>query len=183
MGYFGFCNEYLLVLEYIKPFILEKYPGINLLLACRNDLQNKFPNFISYSEVIEMKKELVYLKEIKCNLTTHPIDDFISENKLNIQPIISEPARSKICVVYTKGMLPTKSIDKNTTEIIVDKIKRQGYQTYVDLDVEDPGYIVSVENEFLVKAGLQKTKIGLIPTGLGTELYKKIFPTVDILKI
>lgn len=183
IAYFGCCNEYLWLLEYIRPFIIREFPQINLQLACQDNLLHNWPNFISQTDLINNKNNYVYIKEIKCNLITHPIMDFIEESSVQVEPVKIQPTDSNICVIHSKGNLPTKSIPESKVEMLRRTYEQKGYQVCRDLDVENPGVVIGVENELFVKAALTGIPSSLAPTGVGARLYTKIFPNVNILEI
>jgi len=72
--------------------------------------------------------------------------------------------------------LPTKPL----TNVQIDKAKSmcqaEGYFADIDGDVTGAGWVIGVESIALFQAATQGIKTSLIPTGVGTDLYKAMFP-------
>jgi len=49
--------------------------------------------------------------------------------------------------------------------------------------LEQAGWIIGVESLKLYQGAIQGIKSTLIPTGVGTSLFKKLFPYSSILKL
>ena len=150
----------------------------------------------------DFKHLFAHIRNIVCE-NTHPILNFIQESKLEI-PIISKPiAKSGLALICPEGINPTQSLKQKDIEILKQKAFQYGHVPIVlgsDIHATLPislrpqnkeklkylteaAMVFGVENEYLFLGGAMGKDTVLIPTGLGTELYKKMFPFNKILKI
>lgn len=180
--YVGSCNEYLVQLKFIRPAIEKELPGIKIHICCKDNvfhLIQDSPRIIRYSEIKDKKRDLAHIIDLKCNMQSHPILKLIEESNLTLEhlPIIEPVEKTKKCVIFPNGVIPTKSID-------VEKLRKicmmKGYTTIVGGSLDGAGWVVGVENEYLYEAGIRGIRTTLIPTGIGTKLYKKLFPKGEI---
>jgi hypothetical protein len=183
--YLGSCNEYLVQLKFIRPAIEKELPGINIYICCKDiasHLLDGEPRVIKASEIKDRKKELAYIKEINGSITNHAILNLIQESDLTLQclPRIEPMEVTKKCVIYPDGVLPTKSLDANQLLKIQAICKSKGYTVEVKGSLNGAGWVVGVENEHLFEAAIKGIRTTLIPTGVGTELYKKLFPKGEV---
>jgi hypothetical protein len=175
MSYFGNCNEYLIQLKLLRPFMLQKFPGIEIYLSCKDEVFHLLEEkTIKRSDF--KKENFAFTYEIKCNMIEHPIEKLMEESEIEILPIKQKRELNKTFSIFPDGVLPTKSLTDNQIKEIKKMAINKGY-------VEDKNgdWIIGVENEFLFNVG--EKKASLIPTGLGTNLFKKMFFDCEILKL
>lgn len=183
IAYFGPCLEYVLQLLYLRPAIEKELPGIEVYIACRADckrLVENQPRIFLGNEVHENIRQIAVLREIRCDLKSHPILNLIEEAELTLR-YLEYPQRKQLdnrrCVICPNSTLPTKPIP-------VEKVKawviNRGYLPIISENVADASLVVGPENEQLFMAAMRGIPTVLVPTGLGTTLYKKMFPSGEI---
>jgi hypothetical protein len=176
--YVGFCNEYLLILYYLRPAIEAELPGIQIYL-CGNNLPPGNRIF-ELSELEAKRKEMAYVRELTCDLVHHPVEELLKESSLTLKywmPPAIKLCRNN-CIICPDGKIPTKSL----TSKQIEKIKLTTHGEVGD-DIENKDWIVGVENEQLFKAAFNGVRTTLVPTGVGTNLYKKLFPRGEIMDL
>jgi hypothetical protein len=158
--YNGYLTEYIVQLDYILPFITDKYKDISISLYVCDELchLSKLASPLS-----SLKKEYGLTKTIKTNPNgIHPVYDFIKSANLPF-PKLKTPI-TQTCSIYPNANFPNKSLTKQQLDKITYKI------------VENADWVIGAENEHVFRAGIQGKRVTLIPTGQGTELFKMMFP-------
>lgn len=108
----------------------------------------------------------------------------MNESSINFDPIkVSTISNPVSCVLLTNGILPVKSLNANQIQNAINFIKSKKIEPLINTDIEHADWIVGVENENLVLAGEIGKKISLITTGFGENLFKKMFPSCEILHL
>ncbi|MCK9459697.1 MAG: hypothetical protein M0R80_08665 [Proteobacteria bacterium] len=182
VAYYGPCREYVLQLLYLRSAIEKELPGLELYISCSDDCRCFIPDntkIIFASEIGDRKKEVAYLRELRCDLETHPVWQWIQESKLTLkflEPPQTKNITKKICAICTKANLPTKSMPD--VDKLIKWVISKGFS--VSENVSEADWVVGTENEQLFVAAIQGVKTTLVPTGLGTELYKRLFPSGEI---
>ena len=181
VAYYGPCVEYVLQLLYLRSAIEKELPGLELYISCRDDCRcfvsdNKV---IFASEINERKREVAYLRELRCDLETHPVWQWIQESQLTLkflEPPQPKNIATKTCAICTKAILPTKPIPD--MDKLIKWVTGRGFS--ISEDMAEVDWVVGTENEQLFAAAIRGIKTTLVPTGLGTELYKRLFPIGEI---
>ncbi len=185
VAYLGQNNEYLLLLDYFVPKLESLHPGIHIYLCCRDECLSILTHSKSFpiSLLKQKKEELVHVKEIVYDGTGHPIEIFLTESGLkNVRVSVTSPPITTRAVVLTKGNFPTTSLNDEEIEWLALKAKDQGFTPEFDVPVDSAGYVLGVECYEMFRAGFAGIKTALIPNGVGTEFYKKMFFGVEILE-
>jgi len=184
-SYFGRNNDYLILLKNLRPYIEQKFNGIKIYLACKDEsyyLLHDEPRVVRKSEFV--KQDFCYVREIKVDLkkNMHPIHELILESEINIPCFdFNKCTNSNRVSVFTEGIYPTKSLDSKQIENLKKIIQRKGL-TYVD-KLENANQIYSVENEVFAASIFKGIKCTLIESGLGTSLYKSLFPELNLISV
>ena len=84
------------------------------------------------------------------------------------------------CTILSHGNYPTKNLVKHQIEYLKNMAINQGYQ--VEDGYEDAGWVIGVENVELFKAAARGIRTTLVQTGVGHNLYKKMFAKGEIHK-
>jgi hypothetical protein len=182
ISYLGPSKEYIQLLSYLRPAIEAELPGIQIYLCCRKEFLPNTERVFDLSELNKKKNEMAYIRELTCDLVNHPIEMLINESLLKLNywhPPILKISKGNRYVFCPNGTLPTKSL----TSKQVDLIKKKLGPFEISNNIEDADWVVGVENECLFKAAMLGIRTTLVPTGLGTNLYKKIFPNGEILNL
>jgi hypothetical protein len=182
VAYYGPCAEYILQLIYVRSAIEKELPGLELYISCRDDYARFFPNknkLIMGSEMDSRKKEVAYIRELRCNSEVHPIWQWVQESQLKLEFLKFPPKiniTTKTCFISPHAILPTKPISDMGR--LKKWISEQGFSISDDISKAD--WVVGTENEQLFLAAMRGVKTTLVPTGLGTQLYKKLFPEGEL---
>lgn len=187
IAYFGHNKEYILQLKLLRPFMEANFPGVKVYLACRQDalsLLDKEINVLSQEDLKTSKNNFAYIRELTSNMESHPIEDFMNESDIPYGPITTESEMThKKVVLLTNGVIPVKSLSGNQIKAAINYIKNCGNEPELNSSIEDAGWVIGVENEKLYKSAQLGKKTTLIPTGFGENLFKKMFPNADILRL
>lgn len=165
----------------------KQLPGIKVFIACRNDstyLLRGEERILSKEELQDRKTEFAYIRELTCDMESHPIENFMKESNLPCGPIAT-PVVDLVrhCVLLTNGILPTKTLSAAQIQKAIQHIQSKGYEPEINGSIDGAGWVVGVENEYLFQAAAAGKKTTLIPTGFGTELFKSMFPTGELLPL
>ena len=184
--YFGYSDEYLYQLKLVRPFIEQSYPGLKIYLGCKDEkryiLENE-PQLLSISELRLKRYEFAHIKELKFNGRSHPIEDLLTECKIN-NCVITEnwqEIHTTKCVIVTQGHYPTKPLEKRQIEEIKRRAIKQGYEPVIDESIENAGWVVGVESLPLCIAASKGIRTCLYNTGLGVRLHKTLFPKIEVM--
>jgi predicted RNA-binding protein len=187
IAYFGNNKEYLIQLKLLRPYMESTFPGIQIYLSCKEDsiyLLKDEERIILRDKLKENKHLFGYIRELLCDMKSHPIEEFMEESKIPYGPIrLDQPLNNKKCTLLTNGISPVSSLTNNQIELAKLYIKNKGYQLEINGETNDSGWIVGVENEQFYQNAASGKSITLIPTGFGENLFKKLFPGGEILKL
>ena len=182
--YFGQSDEYLVQLKNLKPILEKEFVDLTIYIGCKDDKTNIFhgqDHILKLSELKIRKNDFAHISELKFNGLTHPVEDFILSSGIKNYSIPNNSSvKTTKCVIITSGSHPTKPLE--TTKI--EKIKRfaitQGMSCELNTDVCNSGMVIGVESFGVCQAASVGIETYLIPTGIGTNLYKNMFPKIKI---
>jgi hypothetical protein len=187
IAYFGNNKEHIVQLKLLRPYMEATFPGVKVYLACREDsayLLKGEERIIIREELKENKHLFGYVRELLCDMQSNPIEEFMNESAIPFGPIRAEqPLKNKKCVLLTNGISPVKSLTGNQIKLAISHIQSKGYQPEINGSTEDAGWVVGVENEEFYLAAAAGRAVTLIPTGFGENLFKKLFPSGQILML
>jgi hypothetical protein len=183
--YFGQSDECLVQLRLIRPFLQRQFPDLNIYIGCKDDKTHYLKNcekILKISDLKIRKSEFAYISEVKSNGQTHPIEDLlVGAGIINFSiptPIIDKTQK---CVIVSKSTFPAKPLDKSQIEKL--KLKASGMFIEIDTDISGAGLVMGVESPELCEAAAKGIETVLVPTGVGSRLYKKLFPNLEVLHI
>lgn len=188
LSYFGTSDEYLLQIFLIKPFIENKFNGVKIYIGCRDDKKHLFGKndyILEKSQIIKERLNFGYIREITFNGKEHPIENLVREceiDNIEISNQLQEEHTTK-CVIITKGNYPTVSLDQNKVNALKRIATQNGFECVLDEDISNAGLVMGVESWNLFKAASEGIKTKLWPTGMGTNLYKFMFPKGELITI
>lgn len=186
--YFGHSDEYVLQIALLKPLIEKKYKGINIFIGCRDETSKLFENsefILKHSELRSRKLDFGYIREIKFNGKTHPVEDFIQEAKLENYTICQNSQQEKTtrCVILTQGSYPTKPLTQTQIDKLIIMARHAGFEPELNTSVKNSGLVIGVESFGLFEAASQGIQTKLIVTGIGEKLFQNMFPQGEIIKL
>lgn len=186
--YFGNCHEYLVQINLLQSAIVRRFPELHIYISCRDEYVNLLQgsNIIPISLLKSQKENFAYVKEIRFdNSEHHPVEKFMKDSDVHdlcVNNKLNEEYTVK-CVLITKGVYPTKSLMHDQMLKAERRIIDEGYEMDINGCVDNAGWVIGVESADLYKSGAQGIRTTLIPTGIGTNLYKKMFPVGEIWRI
>lgn len=162
-------------------------PGIKVYIACRSEakyLLKGEERILSQEDLQSQKAQFAYIRDLSCNMESHPVEDLMKESQLPCGPVpIPEVDLPAKCVLLTNGIIPTKTLSSQQIQNAIKHIQKNGYEPELNTSIENAGWVVGVENEQLFQAAADGKKVTLIPTGLGTALFKEMFPKGELLSL
>jgi len=167
---------------------MEKtFPGIKVYIGCHDNafylLQNE-DRIIKKSELKDKKHQFAYVRELVCDMKCHPIEEFMLESDIPCGPIVEKHVtKLDKCVLLTNGIIPVKTLTGEQIKSAINYIRSKGCEPRLNDSIEDAGWVIGVECDQLYQAGAEGKMTTLIPTGLGENLYKKMFPSGEILRL
>lgn len=185
--YFGNSDEYLVLLEFIKPLIEKTLSGLEVHIGCKDnkiDIIKNCNSVMKLSEIKVRRDDFGHLKEIRYNGLTHPIEDLLKEcgiDKTNID--LPQNVITTKCVIISKGNYPTKDLEQRRIKILEKIAIDRGYSPEIDTDATNSGLVMGVESVGLFRAAVSGIETKLVPTGIGACLYKKLFASGEIMHI
>lgn len=184
IAYFGNHNDYILLLKFLRPYIERQFNGTQIYIACKDEsfylLQNE-PRVVKKSEFD--KNNYCYVRYLTLNMTKniHPIYELLVESDIKTPKFeFINNLEHKYFDICANAILPNKSITDIQKEKIISIFKNRGLIFSSD---RENCHLISVENEIFTKNILSGIKCTLIDTGLGSKLYKLIFPSLEIISI
>ncbi len=165
------------------------FPEIKIFISCRDEhmyLLNGQERIVQKSKVIENKNQFAYIREICNNQQTHPVEDFMNESEIYFSKIANQNSKYSVpgsCVLLTQSNQPTKQLTSYQLQKITEHVEKFHIDIQINKPPESFDWIIGVENELLYDQAAKGKKVTLIPTGVGENLFKNMFPDAEILKI
>jgi hypothetical protein len=186
ISYLGRCGEYVLQLKALRPFLENKFPDMEISLICRDlffCLLEGSERVFKASDLDESK--FVRVERILYDGTRfHPVERLLKEWEVeDFYLELGNSPKTTRCVIITEGNIPTVSLPPSKIEKLEKIAKEGGYDVELDQDVTLAGLVMGVESPGLYQAALAGIETGLVPTGVGTRLYRRMFPEGRILQV
>lgn len=183
--YFGYSDEYLVQIRLLKGVMEREFDGLNIYFGCKDDkthLLEGCPKILKISEIKMNRRAFAHIRELRFNGEVHPVEELLVSSGIKNFAITTE-ARTPTtkCVIITSGNYPTKPLDQKQIQILEQTAKSEGFSPVIDGDCADAGWVIGVESIPLFEAAGRGIKTSLVPTGIGTRLYKLMFPSGDVL--
>ena len=181
VGYFGPCNEYITLLLGLRKQAEEQLPGLHLYIGCKDALCTG-ERTVPESAIIQMTREpwgthFGHIREIRCDMVHHPVEQFFKESNIAIKPAERQSAEgNRIVYIAPNGIAPTRSISEQHLASLINWYKEAGYIVKQDGPIQDAGTVVGVENVQLWSAALAGKDCVLVNTGLGADFFRVICP-------
>lgn len=184
--YFGYSDEYLVQLRLLKPVIERHLPGLKLFLGCKDEkwpILGEFEAILRVSELKSRRVEFAHIWELKFDGEVHPVEKLLSEAGITHCSVRHDlnPEHTQKAVIVTQGSYPTKPLEMRQIELLKRKLQEEGFFVEVDTDYKDAGVVAGVESVPLFEAAASGVRTILVPTGVGTRLYKLMFPNGEVL--
>jgi len=174
----------------LRPTIEQTFQGLQIYISCKDDymylLQGQ-TRILSTTELKQNKQKFAYVREIFCNLTEHPVEQLMIESEIPILPIcqnIYNPEENRgSCLLLPHANQPTRSLNSKQISQAIAHAEKQGSTVQFNKSIDNFDWIIGVENENLFEAAALGKRTTLIPTGFGENLFRKMFPSAEILNL
>lgn len=178
--YLGRSDEYLVQLLALRPILEQKF-GMTISVIARDACP--IPGVVKTSEV--RPDQFLHVLNLTYNSDgQHPVETVLNEAEINeCQIAIGDAPRTVRCVIITQGNYPTKPLTRTQVMQLQITAEREGYEPVVNEEAENAGLVMGVESVQLFQAALAGVETRLVPTGIGTRLYRRMFPNGKILKL
>lgn len=183
--YFGYCNEYLVLLELLRPCIESTFPGMNFYISCKDDclsFLSDHTKVLPISELKIRKKEFAHIKELKNDGKKHPVQDILEQSniKLPIFDLQNNQITSK-AIIVNENIYPTNPLTSKQIQTAIRIAELRGFQVELSNDWNNSGLVIGVESEAVLRAAHFGIPVILADNGIGTNFYSKLFPNLTIL--
>jgi len=188
--YFGHNKENILQLKILRPFMEKHFPGVKVYFCC-NDQYMYLPKdeerVLPKSELKDQRKNFAYVRELLNSAISHIVEDFMEESEIPYGPICQNDLHidslNGSCGLFPHGNYPIKSLSGEEIEKAAVLIRKRGCEPKINCNIEEVNWVVGVENEQVYKAGALGKKVSLISNGFGENIFKKMFPAGEIIKL
>ena len=187
ISYFGNNKEHLVQLKLLRPIMEKTFPGVKVYLSCRDEhlyLLEGEERIISKTELDDKKHLFGYVRDLLCDMESHPVEEFMKESDIpydKIQSPKTKPAGH--CVLLTNGVSPVKCLTGEQIKKVTEYIKNKGCTYTINGSIYDAEWVIGVENEDLYLAASKGKYTVLIPTGFGENIFKSMFNNIEILTL
>ena len=187
--YFGQADEYLVQLRLLLPSFAAAFPGLNIFLCAKDHCLHHLRDcgyVLPLSRLKEYKPILAHVKELRSDGQEHPVAAFVAECGLTdvAVSVTAETARAAVCGIYPKSSFPTKDMTKEQIDAVARVARAAGYAAAIEPpNWQDLGWVIGTENVPVFEAAAAGIKTSLVETGLGGELFKKLFPSQKLLRL
>jgi len=156
----------LVQLRLLLPSFAAAFPGLNIFLCAKDHCLHHLRDcgyVLPLSRLKEYKPILAHVKELRSDGQEHPVAAFVAECGLTdvAVSVTAETARAAVCGIYPAGYAAA--------------IEPPNWQ--------DLGWVIGTENVPVFEAAAAGIKTSLVETGLGGELFKKLFPSQKLLRL
>ena len=179
--YFGPCDEYVTLLHGLKEQAESQLPGLRIYIGSKEHLcRGEYS--ISEPEAFQMVREpwgtqFGHIKEIRCDMKSHPVKQFFDESGIKIVPTGHKPdTENRLVKLCPFGVSPTRSLTEEETKRLTTQYARQGYVVREECDWKDAGMVVGVECSDVWASALAGKMTHLCDTGLGADFFRVISP-------
>lgn len=156
------------------------FPGVLVYIAHKESASHIFKNCertITKEQLESSRDQFAYVRELACDMSEHPVESFMRESEIPYPLQIIRPNQGHT-VLITKGSLPTKSLSQEQ----IESAKKMAPGAVIDGPIQDAGWVIGVESEQLFEAGAAGIRTTLIKTGIGENIYKRMFPAGEVMK-
>jgi hypothetical protein len=184
--YFGSAKDFLMQLRLLRPSMEATFPGVQVYICCKDEYTYIFendPRILSKTELFDNKKNFAYIRELGYRNDENPIEKFMAESGITIPVICRNSKKNTPAVLLPNGSFPNRNLSYKQIQAVTDYVRSQGCELSINKPYESFDWIISVENEYLYKAAASGKRVTLIPTGIGENIFKSMFPDGEILKL
>jgi len=177
--YLGNAYEYVVQLICLMPYIKKALPSLKVDIYCNDDICES----LGAKPLSSLHHwEYGFIRELTYDLDCNCIEKLLKESKIPYGPVdIPLIEGSNLCIVCPDALLPNKSLTFTQVQKAKELAIKAGYA--ITDDFNKAGWVIGPENYPLFLAASRGLKTSLIPTGFGTDFYKTLFPSGEILNV
>ena len=178
ISYLGESSEYVVQLNCLLPTLERELNGVEIFICCKDELVSWFnnPRVFGHSKMTQKKNDFALIKPLKFNMRTHPIIGLLDDSNIACERVdVPHHDPTAKCAICPEGLHPVKSMSYFQKEAVIEMAAKQGFEPEITTDVLNAGWVIGVECGPLYLAASKGIKTSLVPTGLGTSLYEKMF--------
>lgn len=184
--YFGPSDAYLLQLKLLKPIIERHFDGLKIFIGCRDEKVHILNGCEDVLKITDLKircHDFAHINELRFDMQTHPLEKLMDASGIDSWIVSTEQKKDplKKAIIITKGEYPTRNLELREIDQLQKNVKEEGYEPEVDGNINTAGLVVGVESYAIFAAAAKGIKTRLIPSGLGTRLYKQMFQDAEIM--
>lgn len=187
LGYFGNSHEYVLQIYLLKSIISAHFPGIDITIGCTEASKHlvKDGQYLLDVQIKEKKRQFGHIFDLRYNSELgHPVELYLKNCGIENYVINTEAnCLTKKCIIVNSANYPTKPLTSDQINKIKKYTSQFGLQAELGTDIDNAGWVIGVESVKLFEAASLGIKTSLTNTGIGINLYKKMFPKGEILNI
>lgn len=188
VSYYGLNKEYIVQLKLLRPNVENMFKNISMYICCSEDCQYLLKGEKKVLKKSEDKSNMAYIRSLEDSIEYHPVENLLKESGVPCGPVEVKKKNfcSKKCALLTKGIFPSRSLTGKQINQIESELCKRRYQVYINPKIEeileDFELVVGVENEVLYQAAGEGIEASLVPTGIGENIFKSMFPENTIFK-
>lgn len=186
--YTGYADEYLTQLRLLKPALERHFPGIRVSFMCQDakaHLLGPDAEVVPASLMKSRQHDFACVRDLRFNGVCHPVQELLEECGVRnyAVPVVPREPDTYRFVILTRGNYPTKDLERRDVDALKRRAKEEGFAAEVDGPAENAGVVAGVESPGLFEAAAAGVRTILVPTGFGTRLYERMFPSGEVLHI
>lgn len=187
--YFGYSDEYLVQLRLTKPYMNKAFSGLNIYIGCKDSsisFLDGMEHVLKLTDIKVRKPDFAHIAELRYDGgADHPIERFLRESGITGYPLphmtIERPTNR--FVIIAESTYPTRPLMERQIERLKQHAWERQMEPVVTSDITGAGVVVGVESPGLFLAAAKGLETHLVPTGVGTRLYKKLCPQGNIIEV
>lgn len=175
------------MLKHLRPYFESSFPDVEIYLCFREEyfrppiIEKEDVRIFSHKKMKIKKRSFAYVREITCNLQEHPIEAFLKESELKVPVLQTKSVENpKSYFISPKGHLPTKPMTSDQVAKYTTQLKNSGCSP-VQFKCAD--WVIGVENEDTYMAATIGKKVTLVPNGIGSNFFCRLFPNASLEKL
>lgn len=186
--YFGPCDEYITLLRGLKDQAESQLPGLRIYVGSKEHMchgEYSVPEAAAFQMVREpWGTQFGHIKEIRCDMKSHPVQQFFDESGIKITPTGHKPdTENRLAKLCPTGVSPTRSLTEDEVKKLTTRYSSQGYVVRENCDWRDAGIVIGVESVPLWEAVLAGKTTVLCDTGFGTDFFRVICPWGSVISL
>ena len=173
-------------LQLVRPQLEAQFPGMEIHIACRDDLFYLLQGedrILRQSEMKNRRSEFGYVRELATDMQSNPVEKLLDESHATVAPVRTSQGRAvRQCVLLTDAVLPNKNLSEKQIAAVTNHVGRKGGRLIINGDWKSADWVAGPENARLYQAAVAGKHVTLVPTGFGEKLFAKLFPQAEILR-